>query len=91
METINAFPVLEVPEAAELLTSAILSSGAIQLRAVRDAAHIAVAAVNDVDYLLTWNCKHLANAQIIRKISVVCNREGYNTPLICTPEELMGG
>lgn len=91
MEIINAFPVLEVPEAAELLTSAILSGGAIPPRAVRDAAHIAVAAVNDMDYILTWNCKHLANAQIIRRISVVCNREGYNMPVICTPEELMGG
>ncbi len=91
MEIIDAFPVLEVPEAAELLTSAILASGALSPRAVRDAAHIAVAAVHDVGYLLTWNCKHLANAQIIRRISVVCNREGYNMPVICTPEELMGG
>lgn len=91
MEIIDDFPVLEVTEEAELMTRAILASGAIPARAVRDAAHIAVAAVNDVDYLLTWNCKHLANAQIIRRISVVCNREGYNMPVICTPEELMGG
>ena len=91
MEIISAFPVLEVPEAAESLTSAILASGAILPRAVRDAAHIAVVAVNDVGYLLTWNCKHLANAQIMRRISVVCNGEGYNMPVICTPEELMGG
>lgn len=46
--------------------------------------------VNKIDYLLTWNCKHLANAQIIRKVSVVCNTEGYKMPVICTPEELMG-
>lgn len=91
MEIINVFPVLEVTEEAELLTRAILASGAIPPRAVRDAAHIAVATVNDMDYLLTWNCTHLANAQIIRKISVVCNMEGYNMPVICTPEELMGG
>jgi hypothetical protein len=44
-----------------------------------------------MDYLLTWNCKHLANAQIIRRVAVVCNREGYDMPVICTPEELMGG
>lgn len=88
---INAFPALEVPEAAESLTSAILASGVLSPRSVRDAAHIAVATVHDVGYLLTWNCKHLANAQIIRRISVVCNREGYNMPVICTPEELMGG
>lgn len=90
MDTISAFPVLEVTEEAELLARAILDSGAIPPRAVRDAADIAVATVNDVDYLLTWNCKHLANAQIIRKIAVVCNEEGYNVPVICTPEELMG-
>jgi hypothetical protein len=90
MATISGLPVLEVTEEAESLTMAILSSRAIPSRAVRDAAHIAVAAVNDVDYLLTWNCKHLANAQTIRRISVVCNREGYNMPLVCTPEELMG-
>ena len=91
MDMISAFPVLEVTEEAECLTSALLASKAIPLRAVRDAAHIAVAAVHDVDYLLTWNCRHLANAQIIRRVSVVCNREGYNMPVICTPEELMGG
>ena len=91
MEIISAFPVLEVTEEAELLTRAILASGAIPPRAVRDAAHIAVAAVNYVDYLLTWNCTYLANAQLIRRISVVCNMEGYNMPVICTPEELMGG
>lgn len=90
MEMVNDFPVLEVTEDAELLTRAILASHAISPRAVRDAAHIAVAAVNDMDYLLTWNCTHLANAQIIRRISVVCNREGFSAPVICTPEELMG-
>ena len=91
IEKINECPVLEVTYEAELLTRSILESGAIPPRAVRDAAHIAVAAVNEVDYLLTWNCTHLANAQIIRRISVICNKEGYNMPVICTPEELMGG
>ena len=88
---IDIFPVLEVTEDAELLAKAILAGGGIPSRAVRDAAHIAVAAVHDVDYLLTWNCTHLANAQVIRRISVVCNKEGFNMPIICTPEELMGG
>ncbi len=83
-------PVLEVTEEAESLAAAIMAGGILPPRAVRDAAHVAVAAVNDIDYLLTWNCKHLANAQIMRRISVVCNKDGYNMPLICTPEELMG-
>ena len=84
-------PVLEVTEDAESLTQAILSIGVIPPRAVRDAAHIAVAAVHEIDYLLTWNCKHLANAQIMRRIALVCERLGQRMPIICTPEELMGG
>lgn len=90
IEVIGDFPVLEVTEEAERLASAILAGGAIPARAVRDAAHIAVAAVSDIDYLLTWNCKHLANAQIMRKVSIVCNSKGFSMPVICTPEELMG-
>jgi hypothetical protein len=58
--------------------------------AVRDAAHIAVSAVHAIDYLLTWNCKHLANAQIAPRIAVVCEKLGHRMPIICTPEELMG-
>jgi hypothetical protein len=91
MQITNDFPVLEITEEAESLAARIMASGAIPFNAVRDAAHIAVATVNHMDYLLTWNCKHLANAQIIRRVAVVCNRAGYDMPVICTPEELMGG
>ena len=87
---VGHFAVLEVTEESESLAAAIVASNIMPPRAVRDAAHIAVAAVNELDYLLTWNCKHLANAQIMRRISVVCNEKGYDMPLICTPEELMG-
>jgi predicted nucleic acid-binding protein len=90
LEVIGDLPVLEVTEDAEVLTQAILSSGVIPSRAVRDAAHIAVAAVHEMDYLMTWNCKHLANAQIVRRIAVVCERLRQRMPIICTPAELMG-
>lgn len=90
MGLIGELPALEATEQAERLTEAILADGAIPVRAVRDAAHVAVAAVHDVDYLLTWNCRHLANAQIMRRMSVVCNFQGFSMPVICTPEELMG-
>jgi len=86
----SALPVLAITEDAEVLTRTILSSGVIPPRAVRDAAHIAVATVSEVDFLLTWNCKHLANAQIARRIALVCERLGWRMPTICTPEELMG-
>ena len=82
--------VLEITEEAEALTQAIMAAGMLPPHAVRDAAHVAVAAVHAIDYLLTWNCKHLANAQIARRIAVVCENLGHRMPIICTPEELMG-
>jgi hypothetical protein len=68
-----------------------MAAGMLPAHAVRDAAHVAVTAVHAIDYLLTWNCKHLANAQIARRIGWVCEKLGHRMPIICTPEELMGG
>lgn len=90
MAIIGELRPLEVTDDVESLTQALLSSAVIPPRAIRDAAHIAVAAIHEIDYLLTWNCRHLANAQIMRKVSSVCTLHGQHTPLICTPEELMG-
>jgi hypothetical protein len=90
MAVLSSLAVLEITEDAESLTEAILLSGVLPPQAVRDAAHVAVATVHTVDYLVTWNCKHLANAQIARRIAMVCQRLGYRMPVICTPEELMG-
>jgi len=90
MAVVDQLRVLELTDGAEKLTRAILGAAIIPPKAIRDAAHIAVAAVHHIDYLLTWNYKHLVNAQIMRRIGSVCNREGYNMPLICTAEELMG-
>jgi hypothetical protein len=88
---ISALPALEITAAAEALTEAIMLAGMLPSHAVRDAAHVAVAAVHAIDYLLTWNCKHLANAQIARRIALVCEKLKHRMPIICTPEELMGG
>ena len=87
---ISALPALEITAAAEALAEAIMAAGMLPPHAVRDAAHVAVAAVHAIDYLLTWNCKHLANAQISRRIALVCEKRGHRMPSICTPEELMG-
>src|SRR5882672_9069387 len=87
---VGGLPALEITKDAESLTQAILAAGILPPHAVRDAAHVAVAAVHAIDYLLTWNCKHLANAQIARRIALVCQKLGYRMPMICTPEELMG-
>ena len=90
LAAIGSLRALDVTIEAEALAQAIMASGVLPPNAVRDAAHVAVAAVHGVDYLLTWNCKHLANAQIMRKIETVCTKMAYQMPLICTPEELMG-
>jgi len=90
VEAMGGLMVLAVAAKAEALTDAIMAGGAMPEQAVRDAAHIAIAAVNSMDYLLTWNCRHLANGQIIRAVSTICAARGYRIPVICTPEELMG-
>ncbi|HKI30309.1 MAG TPA: type II toxin-antitoxin system VapC family toxin [Gemmataceae bacterium] len=87
---IDGLPTIEITEDAESLTEAIMAAGILPPHAVRDAAHVAVAVVHGIDYLLTWNCKHLANAQIARRIASVCEKLGHRMPIICTPEELMG-
>lgn len=55
-----------------------------------DALHIALATVYDVDYLLTWNCRHIANPEIQRGIAAYLEQVGLSLPFICTPEELLG-
>jgi len=90
IEIIAGLPELEITADAEALAYSIMASGVLPPHVTRDAAHVAVAATHKVDYLLTWNCKHLANVQISRKIALVCEKAGHRMPIICTPEELMG-
>ncbi len=87
---ISTLPTLEVTADAQDLAKAIMAAGMLPPKAFPDAGHVAVSAVHAVDYLLTWNCKHLANAQISRRIAVVCEKLGHKMPVVCTAEELMG-
>jgi hypothetical protein len=87
---LNPLPLLDISEAVLQLASAILESGVIPAKAARDAAHIAISAVHEIDFLLTWNCAHIANAQIVKKVQSICLQHRFPCPLICTPEELMG-
>ncbi len=91
LEALAGCRVLGVTEATEALTIALLATRLIPPKAAADAAHIAVAAVHHMDFLLTWNCRHIANATIVDRIRSVCAREGYTPPIICTPNELMIG
>jgi len=59
-------------------------------RAGTDAVHIAVAAYHNMNFLLTWNCAHIANAELRPRIERVCREKGCSIPILCTPDELMG-
>lgn len=73
---------------AETLAEALLREVPLPTKAGADALHIAVAAVNGVAYLLTWNCTHIANATLRPRIEAICRQMGYEPPVICTPMEL---
>jgi hypothetical protein len=81
--------VLETMADALELAKELLQAGALPAKAADDALHIAVAASKAIPYLLTWNCRHLANAVMRPVIESVCQAKGFKAPIICTPEELL--
>lgn len=89
LDVIENITELEITESVRKLGKALITEGPIPMGAEIDAYHIAVAAVNGVDYLLSWNCRHIANAAMRPKIEEVCRNHGFEPPTICTPQELM--
>ena len=89
LETLKGIPVLSVSRGVGTLANALLRTGTLPVKAYLDAVHVAIAAANGMDYLLTWNLRHLANAAIRGKIEEACRKAGIMPPVICTPEELM--
>ncbi|MGJ5674472.1 MAG: type II toxin-antitoxin system VapC family toxin [Nostochopsis sp.] len=90
LEILSDFPLLEVNEAVQNLAAQFLAKSNLPPKATDDALHIAAATVYGLDYLLTWNCKHIANAQIQKKLMQISLNVGYELPILCTPYELMG-
>jgi hypothetical protein len=89
IEVLQGLPLLELSEAAQELAKQFLARSNLPPKASEDAAHIAIATVHGMDYLLTWNCKHIANAKIQKKLSEICLDFEYELPTICTPYELV--
>jgi hypothetical protein len=89
LEVLQDLPLLEQTEEATKLAQALLEQVPLPEWAAVDALHIALAAVHGMDYLLTWNCTHIANATLREPIESVCRASGYEPPTICTPEELL--
>jgi hypothetical protein len=89
LTVLRSMTVLETTAAALELAKALLQAQALPAKAADDALHIAVAAAHAIPYLLTWNCRHLANATMRPMIESVCAAQGFKAPIICTPEELL--
>lgn len=88
---LHGIPELVVDDTARSLASALLNQGGVPHNAEIDALHIAVAATGRVDYLLTWNCRHLNNPTTKPRVRAICANCGFVCPEICTPFELTEG
>ena len=82
---------LAVTEEAVALAARLTEEHALPSEAGADALHIAVATVNGMDFLMTWNCRHIANVELLPAIRRTVEDHGYELPWVCTPEELLGG
>ena len=80
---------LAAPVEARELSRRLVDSAAVPKRAASDATHVAIAAVHGVEFLVTWNFRHIANAVARPRIESVCRRSGVEPPVLCTPEELV--
>jgi hypothetical protein len=91
LEIIRNLALLDLIQSVLDLAEQFLGRSSLPVKADVDAIHIAAATVHGMDYLLTWNCKHIANAQIQRKLAEISLDLGYELPILCIPYELLGG
>lgn len=89
-QAVANIPSIHISSEAQLLADALVSSKAVPDNSVRDALHIAIAATQGIEYLLTWNFKHINNAETKALIARVIEADGWVCPILCSPEELGG-
>ena len=87
IKAMRSFPLLEITDEVTDLAEIILGKGVIPEKGARDATHIAISVCHEMNFLLTWNCRHIANAEKIKTLEKICKSEGHELPVICTPEE----
>jgi hypothetical protein len=90
LDAMAGVTLLDLTDEAKAFTKAILASGVLPPDADRDAAHIALATVHQMDILLSWNCRHIANAAIQPRLRRLAEESGFTLPVLCTPDELSG-
>jgi hypothetical protein len=91
LAALQDLPILGDSVGVRALAKAFVEQGILPATAATDALHLSLAVVHEVDVLLTWNCRHLANAEILGDIGRMARSRGYEMPIVCTPEELTGG
>jgi hypothetical protein len=90
LKLLSGLSLLPLTEEVHDVARGLLDAGVLPRKAQADGVHIAVATVHEMDMLLTWNCRHLANAVILVGVGRHLRDRGYEVPIICTPDELMG-
>lgn len=89
LAVLAGIPRLQTTPEADALVERLLRSDIIPPKAATDAVHLALSAVHGIEYLLTWNCRHIHNLKLERRIQAACGAFGFACPIICTPAELM--
>jgi predicted nucleic acid-binding protein len=89
LEALSQVELVPITPEAVSLAQGLIQNGVLPSSANSDALHLAAAVTNGVDYLITWNCRHLANAALRKRIEEICRANGYDPVIICTPDELV--
>lgn len=89
LDALSGLPLIDIGDEVETVAGALLARASLPSKASLDALHIAVATLGGMDYLLTWNCAHIANPAFRPRIEAVIRLLGYQPPIICTPLELL--
>jgi predicted nucleic acid-binding protein len=87
---LEGISLLGITPAVSELAGSIVQAQLLPVKAFPDALHIAAASVHAVEYLLTWNCSHIANAERLPHVTTLVEEAGFAMPFVCTPEELLG-
>ena len=89
LTVLSAFDRLQITRQAEFLAGLYLKGIPMLASSARDALHLAIASSSQMDYLLTWNCAHIASGAVRKAVGEINESQSLETPTICTPEELM--
>lgn len=89
IELVKGLRLLMVTPESIALAKHLVGKGPLPAKAEVDALHISLAAIHGVDFLLSWNCKHIANAFIQKDLAKLIQAHGYECPVLCTPESML--